>query len=319
MSKELAHENQNPLTADAAGRLRKRWSIGIYTGDSPLRLCAPPEIRNPVLSFRDVSDIHASFVADPFMVVEDGIWHMFFEVMNEEADKGEIGLAVSGDGLAWEYRQIVLKESFHLSYPHVFKWEDDYYMIPETLAMNSIRLYRATHFPTRWSFIESLVCGRCADPSIFRYDSRWWMFACAPVWKSDTLRLYYSDHLAASWQEHPRSPIVEGDARSARPGGRVILLDGKPVRFAQDCYERYGNQVRAFEITELTPTSYSEREAAASPMLCAASDGWNSSGMHHVDPHLTPEGRWIACVDGLNVEAMNEALHSAGPEATSCD
>ncbi len=319
MSKKLADEKQSALrSASTAGRLRKSWSIGIYTGDSPLRLRSPAEIRNPVLTSRDVSDVPASFVADPFMVIEDGIWYMFFEVMDEETDRGEIALAVSRDGWQWHYRQVVLREPFHLSYPYVFRWEDDYYMIPETLATNSICLYRATHFPTRWSCIGTLVSVRCADPSIFRFDSRWWMFACAPVQRSDTLRLYYSDQLTGFWQEHPSSPVVEGNARIARPAGRVIRHDGRLIRFTQDCYDRYGSQVRAFEITDLTRTTYVEREDEASPVLCATGDGWNSEGMHHLDPIPTPEGRWVACVDGLSSEVIEEPSTPAQPEVRPC-
>ena len=276
----------------------RRWAIGIYTGDSPLRLSSPIGIRNPVLTYEDISDARASFVADPFIVIEKGIWYMFFEIMNEQSDKGEIGLSVSNDGLRWEYRQIVLKEEFHLSYPYVFKWEDSYYMMPETLAANSVRLYKADTFPTRWSSVGTLVSERCADSSIFRFNGMWWMFACSPVQKSDTLRLYYSDHLMGPWQEHPGSPIVEGDARIARPAGRVTLWDDRLIRFTQDCHTCYGAQVRAFVITDLSPTSYSEKEAEVSPVLLAATDGWNSLGMHHIDPHLTTEGLWIACVDG---------------------
>ncbi|HEX8652620.1 MAG TPA: hypothetical protein VF708_17520 [Pyrinomonadaceae bacterium] len=315
----MTDEKQSALRAvRAAGTLRRSWSIGIYTGKSPLRLSSAPEIQNPVLTSREVSDVRASFVADPFMVVEDGNWYMFFEVMNEETDKGEIGLAVSRDGLHWQYRQIVLREPFHLSYPYVFRWKDDYYMIPETLAMDAICLYRATLFPTRWTCAGTLLSGRCADTSIFRFDSRWWMFTCAPIQKSDTLRLYYSDRLTDGWHEHPRSPVVEGNARIARPGGRVIQADSRLIRFTQDCYDRYGSQVRAFEITDLTRTTYSEREDAASPILCAASDGWNSEGMHHVDPVLTPEGRWVACVDGLSSVEVEEPLQPSQPEVRPC-
>ena len=288
-----SHESQK----EQATALRT-WAIGIYTGDSPLRLSPASGIGNPVISYKDISDARASFVADPFMVIEQGVWHMFFEVMNEESDKGEIGLATSNDCLHWEYQKIVLKESFHLSYPYVFKWEGDYYMIPETLAANSVCLYRADPFPERWSCVGNLISERCADPSIFRFNEMWWMFVCSPPKKSETLRLYYSSHLRGPWQGHPASPIVDGDACIARPAGRVTLSGGKLIRFAQDCHALYGAQVRAFEITDLTPTTYGEKEASSTPVLFAASEGWNSHAMHHLDPHLIAEGNWIACVDG---------------------
>ena len=126
----------------------------------------------------------------------------------------------SVDGFDWKYRRIVLKEPFHLSYPYVFAWKGDYYMVPETLETQSIRLYQATDFPVCWSPVASLVEGMHADPSIFRFNARWWMFACSTPYLHDTLRLYFARKLLGPWREHPASPIIEGNKRIARPGGR---------------------------------------------------------------------------------------------------
>ena len=46
------------------------------------------------------------------MVCQDGRWYLFFEVMNQDSDRGEIGLALSDDGIHWEYSRIVLVEPF---------------------------------------------------------------------------------------------------------------------------------------------------------------------------------------------------------------
>jgi hypothetical protein len=274
------------------------WSIGIYTGESPLLLSPAEGVDNPVLTREQVRDVPASFVADPFMVFRDGAWYMFFEVLNRETERGEIGLAISSDGLSWTYRQIVLAEPFHLSYPYVFEWQGEYYMIPETLAAQCVRLYRAETFPTRWSCVGSLIEGSFADPSIFRFDDKWWMFACATPYQHDALRLYFAEELNGPWREHPSNPIVSGNRHNARPAGRVLTFDGKIIRFSQDCVPVYGTQVRAFEIQELSTSNYVERELQCSPVLTASSDGWNALGMHHVDAHLRADGSWIACVDG---------------------
>ena len=53
-----------------------------------------------------------------------------------------------------------------------------------------------------------------------------------------------------------------------------------------------------FEITELTATTYLERQATSSPILTASGVGWNRDGMHHIDPHKISDHQWIACVDG---------------------
>ena len=276
------------------------WSIGIYAGQSPFDVQSPPGVRNPVLTRESVSDVPAAFVADPFMIEANGSWYMFFEVMNWRTGKGEIGLAQSQDGFAWTYRQIVLAEPFHLSYPYVFAWRGDYYMIPESYQAGAIRLYKAANFPTRWSFVAPLLEGPyLVDPSVFHYDNKWWLFTEAnPEVKHDCLRLYFADELTGPWTEHPKSPIVKNNSKIARPGGRVLVQGTDIVRYAQDCSLSYGFQVQAFNITELTTKKYAEEEVRAEPILTPSGSGWNADGMHHLDAHRLTDDRWIACVDG---------------------
>lgn len=283
----------------AQTQTKPEWSIGIYAGASPFHLAPLDGVRNPVLTPHDVRDLPAAFVADPFMIPAHDIWYMFFEVMHQQTGRGEIGLATSHEGLSWTYQQIVLTESFHLSYPYVFEWDGGYYMVPETLEAGEIRLYRAQSFPTDWVCLGPLIKGEWADPSIFRFDDRWWMFACSTPHQHDQVHLYFADELLGPWREHPRSPIVESNKQNARPAGRVIVVDGKIVRFSQDCIPNYGTRVRAFEISRLTTTDYEEAEYHNNPVLTASGHGWNGERMHHLDPHRLPDGQWIACVDGL--------------------
>ena len=274
------------------------WSIGIYTGHSPFHLQPPASKTNPVLTSADVSDLPAEFVADPFMVQHDGRWYMFFEVMNSETRRGEIGLATSDDAFTWTYEQIVLNEAFHLSYPYVFEWRGEHYMIPETLSASAVWLYKADEFPTRWSKQWKLLDGAHADPSLLFFNDLWWLFTCGTPYGHDELRLYFARDLDGPWKEHPRSPIVRGDKWRARPAGRILTLNGRAIRFAQECQPHYGTRVRAFNILELSRDRYVEVEVQNSPVLSPGEHAWNGFGMHHVDAHLQPDGRWIACVDG---------------------
>ncbi|WP_138498119.1 glycoside hydrolase family 32 protein [Nostoc sp. PA-18-2419] len=288
---------------------RSEWSIGIYLGESPFSFVSANTIINPVLTAKDITDVPAHFVADPFMVREDGIWYMFFEVLNSLQNKGVIGLANSNDAYKWNYQQIVLDEPFHLSYPYVFKFQNDYYMIPETSQASSIRLYKATNFPTKWSFIQTLLSEKdFVDPSIFQYNNLWWLLT-ATSQARNTLRLYYSQNLMDTWIEHPQSPVIKGSKNIARPAGRVIVFDGKIIRYTQDCERVYGHQVRAFQITELTTTNYQEKEIKNNPVIKASGLGWNQIGMHHIDAHQIDKDKWIACVDGKRYQLVfNQTL-----------
>jgi hypothetical protein len=280
------------------GRGDGDWSIGVYRGPSPLLLFPPEASTQPVLSAAMVTDLAARFVADPFLVRDSGRWYMFFEVMPAGPRQGVVALAQSEDGRHWGYQGVVLREPFHLSYPHVFAWQGGYYMTPETLGAGCVRLYRADPFPAHWEPVANLVPGRHADPTVFRAGGRWWMFSCTPPGKNATLRLYHADALAGPWAEHPSSPVVRGDARLARPAGRVVVWRGELLRFAQDCSERYGKQVSASRLLTLTRTEYREELAQAGPVLGPGPHGWNSQGMHHLDAQLAPDGGWLAAVDG---------------------
>jgi len=273
------------------------YSIGIFSG--PKLSVLKPATEMPVLTAEQVTDIPAEFVADPFMIRVGNTWHMFFEVMNEQRGRGEIGLAKSVDGIRWDYQQIVLSESFHLSYPYVFGVDGEYFMIPESHEANAIKLYRAVSFPTKWEPVKTILEGAWADSSVFFWNNLWWLFTNPVAPPNQILDLFYAASIIGPWHRHPMSPLVSGNHRIARCGGRLIVQDDRPVRFAQDCIPSYGTSVRAFEITVLNASGYAEHELEGSPILGPGSGSlpWNHSGMHHIDAHLTSNG-WLACVDG---------------------
>jgi hypothetical protein len=276
------------------------FAVGLYEGENHLSLRPAVGVANPILTRAHVTDIPASFVADPFMIRADGTWHLFVEIMHAKSGLGVIGLATSRDARAWTYKQVVLSEPFHLSYPQVFAWKNDFYMVPESYQAGGVRLYRADDFPTKWKYVRTLLAAPfVVDASIFRHADRWWMFAdTSPGMDNSRLSLYFASQLEGPWQEHPKSPVIDGDPLIARPGGRVLAEESRLVRFTQACTPYYGTAVRGFEIVELTPTTYREAPLSPAPLLSGAGKGWNARGMHHIDLHHLGKNHWIACVDG---------------------
>ena len=277
------------------------YSIGIYAGPQPWAVVPDARVGCPVLTAEQVTDVPASYVADPFLLRDGDRWWMFFEIWNWQKKQGEIGLASAADPRGpWHYERVVLAEDFHLSYPCVIEADGQRYMVPESHDAGGVRLYRAKEFPFEWEHAATLLEGPyLADASPFEHGGRWWMFVDSSADKGHhTLRLFSAERLTGPWTEHPRSPVVEGDNRSARPAGRPKIAAGRLVRFAQVCTPDYGTAVRAFEITELTPTTYAERELGGQPILGPSGAGWNAAGMHHLDAHPLPDGTWIAAVDG---------------------
>ncbi len=274
--------------------LRKElWSIGIVNGAEPFKLIVPEK---PILRARDITDTAARMVADPFAVQENGQWFLFFEIDSVSTRQGEIGLATSTDTTNWVYRQIVLDEPFHLSYPYVFKWDGVYYMIPETHQAGAIRLYRADPFPTHWTHVTNLVQGVYQDPSIVRYNGRWWIFASTG--QNENMNIFYADQLTGLWMPHASNPVIAKDRTRARCGGRIREIDGKLIRFAQDCLDRYGYRLLGYEVIVLSPENYAETPVTENPLLAPDGSGWNAHRMHQLDLYQTATNHWIGFADG---------------------
>ena len=96
------------------------------------------------------------------------------------------------------------------------------------------------------------------------------------------------------------SPIIVDDVHKSRPSGRMIVFDGKLYRFTMDIDPPAGtHQVMAYEITDITPTSYAETLAQEAPVVKPSGSGWNRDAMHQLDPVQVDENSWIASVDGF--------------------
>jgi len=277
---------------------RKDWSIGIYIGKSPLKVSATERALRQVLSASDIKDVNAAYVADPFLIHYQQKWYMFFEIMNHDTGKGEIGYAVSRYGIKWKYQGIALRDRFHLAFPYVFEWQGNIYMLPDGSYARALRLYRAVHFPDKWKLVKKLMTGyRCVDPSMFYYNNRWWLFTSRA---RKHAYLFYSDSPLGPWQEHPQSPIVKDNLHIARSAGRIIMYNGVPLRFGQDAAPVYATKVRAFRITKLTPTEYREVPIEDNPILQGSGTGWNAAGMHTIDAHQLDKDKWMVAVDGFS-------------------
>lgn len=279
---------------------------GAAVTDAAPALEPHPDVANPVLTADDVADrSFARYVADPFVAVADGTYHLFFEVLYDADVSADIGHATSEDGLAWEYQGIVLNDPYHLAYPYVFQWDGEWYMTPDkaTYRFNGIpefRIYRGAPFPSTWELAERAVVNEhFGDPTPIPVDGTWYVWSIEQELVNGT-RLHYADSLRdGAWTEHPASPVATA-ARNRRPAGRPVVTDDAVYLFVQDVARTYGDKVRCFEVTTLTEQAYGHREIDASPAIEATRrEGWNGDGMHHVDAALAYGGETNAVlVDG---------------------
>lgn len=183
--------------------------------------------------------------ADPIVVYENNSHHIFFEEYSHASKKGYISLITYSNTDGFSEPEKILEREYHLSYPSIFKFDDTYYMIPETSQNNSIELYKCESFPDKWVFFDYLMKDIYAvDPTIYFDGIKWWMFAnireLEGMSQNDELFLFHSDNpINKSWVPHNNNPIVS-DVSNARPAGSILSIDGKNFRPAQNCSKHYG-------------------------------------------------------------------------------
>jgi len=218
------------------------------------------------LSFADYTEISPPddcFWADPFVISEKGRHFIFFEELPFVTERGHLScMEVFDDGRHLAPR-VILKKPYHLSYPNVFKYESEYYMIPESGDTGFVSLYRSAEFPYHWEYKHDLMSGLCAyDSTLIKHDGVWWLFACVAAKKGmsgcEELHIFSADSpLSQSWAPHQLNPIIS-DASLARPAGKFFERDGVLYRPSQDCAGSYGAGLNINKVKMLTKDSYVE-------------------------------------------------------------
>ncbi|CAH9105857.1 unnamed protein product [Cuscuta europaea] len=305
------------------------WAIGVFYGDSPFSLksiedmnihsnkSAAWPVANPVLTCASASQagFPSNFVADPFLYVKEDALYLFFETKNPITMQGDIGVAKSVDkGVTWEQLGIALDEDWHLSYPYVFEYNGNIYMLPEGSDKGELKLYRAVDFPTKWVQEKVLMKKPIIDPSIISHDGKYWLFGSdhsgIGAQNNGQLEIWYSTSPLGPWRPHTENPIYNTDpSRGARSGGRPFMYDGNIYRVGQDCGDTYGRTVRIFKIENLTTHEFKEVEVPFGIQESIKGiNAWNGARSHHFDVKRLGSGEWIAFLDGDRVHS-GDATH----------
>lgn len=244
-------------------RLKRRvdfppWHIAYCFSDLPL-----PDIGFDRLRY--LAPAPGTFWADPFPLTHQGRHYILFEELPYDTQRGRL-LAIE----VFEHRDagapvVVLERDYHLSYPHVFHWQGELYLVPETRNAGKVQLLRCVDFPSHWELHKLILDDiRAVDATLWHQDATWWMFVNVAIdggQVADELHLYFADSLESHWQRHPASPL-SADLRCARPAGPLFAKDGVVFRPSQDGAECYGHALWLNQIEQMDRMVYRERSVA---------------------------------------------------------
>lgn len=230
--------------------------------------------------------------ADPFPWIKDGRAYIFIEEIPSPGAKGQIAVFDVTHPLEKGQLPItVVKSDTHLSYPFLFSYQGELFLLPESYQNRTIDIYRCKKFPYEWEFHARIFDDIGAnDTTLFKVDDRWWMFTnISGESFDDELFLYYAESPLGPWNPHKKNPVIS-DVSRARPAGNVFYYGEKIYRPSQDCSICYGYAISINRIAKLTPTVYSEE------YVCRILPDWypNLLATHTLNCH-----RGLIVLDGL--------------------
>jgi hypothetical protein len=272
----------------------EQWTVVVGQGTEILPTSKPKWLLTPP---------NDRFWADPFLVERDGRSWVFVEELLHSTFRGHLAvIELLNDG-TYRPTKIILSSEKHLSYPFVFEWADDVYMVPESSASRNVVLWKCVRFPDCWTAVATLLPNiRAVDATLVQHGGRWWMFAAVAeddACLHDELCLYFADSPLGPWEAHAANP-VKSDSRNARPAGNLFVADGALYRPAQDCGTEYGKAIILNRIDRLDTEGFSETQIAR------IDGGWSPGCLR---THTLSRSKTLWAVDELRLVGRLRRLY----------
>lgn len=273
---EKSHHKRSPSNIDFMKRLpnivieyskdkinykfnKSRWIIAYHMG--PTKKINHFDKYN----FKIISPASGMHWADPFPCVHDGKACIFFEEIPKPGERGHISLFNLENNKNRKLQsEKIIESDYHMSYPFLFKWRKELFMIPETSQNCTIQIYRCNKYPYEWELIDCIFEDvRAVDTTLIHIDDVWWLFTSFATehckYFNDELSIYYSKSPFGPWKSHRKNPVIS-DVRVARSAGNLFYDNGFYFRPSQNSSGVYGHTISINKICRLTSDEYAEKQ-----------------------------------------------------------
>ena len=260
-----------------------------------------------MLNASEVTNDSPSQVADPIAGERDGDIHLFAEAFNQSTD-GRIIHEKSPDGYNFNSAEVVPDESYHLSMPQWFDWDDTTYLVPSSAGSEgnkNLLIYEFDSFPDSLTLVENKSLSKdIGEHVVFPWKETWYLLS------EPSMTLYYSDTYPSltggDWTEHPDSPLLANHPVASPPVLKdesilvPVELDIEPVSVVHAVFD------------DLSTTSHSL--STTRPILPDIDQsGLVRTGSHAVST-VTVDSETIAYTDGRDASG-NYQIFSDTPAA----
>lgn len=178
------------------------------------------------------------WVADPMVFTYQNHTYIFAELYDYIRCRGILGYS-QYDGKKFGKWKPIIIENWHLSYPLIFEYDNNIYIMPESGANKSLDLYKAVDFPDKWEKVKNIINDvNWADTTIYEtcggFEGYTQLIDNENV-KSQKIKLDKSFNIISVEDE-----TIYHKKECIRSGGRLFTKGNMTIRVCQDCREDYG-------------------------------------------------------------------------------
>lgn len=282
------------------------WDIGIRKGTPGMI------IEDQKTPFELIPNSWRSWAADPFVVEYQNTVYVFAELFDYLKRRGSIGYTCLENG-KWRPWKVVIDEPFHMSYPNVFERDGKYYMIPETSADRTLRLYQAVSFPNQWK-LERVIASDVAyvDTTFFHWNDT--VYAITTDISNHPQQRDLLLQFDADWNIISSGEIREERTELSRCAGNFLLRKDGMIRVSQNCDGHYGKALVFSKVGEAgVRNGLGDIVQQLGPFDLSFDDDKNWTGLHTYNytgtyevvdverNHYTLVGTWGRCWSKLKL------------------
>ena len=193
--------------------------------------------------------------ADPFGLKVGNRYYIYYEEKHE-GKYGIINCMVLDEKLNILSNTTIIDEGKHFSFPNVFKFENTYFMLPETFEKGRLSLYRCVQFPFEWKEEVIILNEACIDSSLFFYNDIWYLLYCK-IGHGNNLFLRTNTKLKQGWEDC-KELLVSEDSFNSQNGGRMLIIGEELFRVSQNCSDIYGESLVINQVNHISKDFFKE-------------------------------------------------------------
>lgn len=205
------------------------------------------------------------FWADPFIFNHEDDSYVFFENYDYKTSIGKISC-----GKIYKNKLVdvvdVLEKDYHLSYPFIYKENDDIFLMPETSDNNRLEIYKCVKFPNEWELYTTAFEGEKVVDATFYKDkfNTKWLFVNKqmgfdfPEYSELFIYKVHSSDLK-DLESHKNNPVLI-NSEIARNAGPIFEHENEIYRPSQANIDGvYGRALNMNKIEALSLDTYIEK------------------------------------------------------------